>query len=703
MELSFFPASIACALGWMVVHSLWQATLIAVLAGAALILLHRKTAKFRYLFANMALVAMLAAAIVTFGSYYQTARQPAKVVFLPDEKAEKTAIFSDQKIADVTAFENTYFDKNTVSWAGLSDYLNRNIYFIVLVWAMGAVLFMFRLLGGISYIYYLKNRLNFPADEFWQDMLDGLRRRAAVQKSVELVESALVRSPLVVGYLKPMILFPLGAINRLQAAEVEAILAHELAHVLRHDYVFNMLQSLVEALFYYHPAVWWLSAQVRTERENCCDDLAIELCGNSLTYAKSLVSIQEMAYFAPQMAMAFAGNNKKNQLLLRVQRILQSPQNRTNIMEKLVSTCLLLGVMVFLSFAGNHFDKKNIITKNNRNADENKENRDEKFKKTYFILFLDESGNLDSLPLTANAKDGNYNFDDQLQKVRLVVKDRQVVKFNINGLEVAPVDIPKFEALINHIVDAPAPPETTMPSYADFSDFSDFTQQLWSKYELFKNNNMDAAAQQDREQAERDAEQAQRDMEQAERDEEQAGQDEEMQQAIAAELRKDGLMRKKTTYFSLCSRNMMVNERVFTGEMLKKYIKIYERASRQRFGTDSVVAITFGDQQNSVHESHSDFEGVSKTDKKGMYFTPPVPPSPPSVESVPMPPSPPNGYQNFFSQLVKDGYLKLNQKTRIGANEKGIKVDGKTLDERTFTKYKKIIEQCSGKKLDKNF
>ena len=68
-----------------------------------------------------------------------------------------------------------------------------------------------------------------------------------------------------------------------------------------------------------------------------------------------------------------------------------------------------------------------------------------------------------------------------------------------------------------------------------------------------------------------------------------------------------------------------------------------------------------------------------------------------------MPPSPPNGYQNFFSQLVKDGYLKLNQKTRIGANEKGIKVDGKTLDERTFTKYKKIIEQCSGKKLDKNF
>jgi beta-lactamase regulating signal transducer with metallopeptidase domain len=136
-------------------------------------------------------------------------------------------------------------------------------------------LFLLRLLGNIGYTYYLKNHLNFPTESCWQEMLDRLAQKSGFSKAIQLVESALVRTPMVAGHLKPVILFPIGMINRLDPREAEAILAYELAHILRHDYLFNILQSIVETLFYFHPAVWWLSGAIRHEpafagpRKNC--------------------------------------------------------------------------------------------------------------------------------------------------------------------------------------------------------------------------------------------------------------------------------------------------------------------------------------------------------------------------------------------------------------------------------------------------
>jgi hypothetical protein len=224
---------------------------------------------------------------------------------------------------------------------------------------MGVAVFILRLLGGISYIYYLRKRMNFPPDEYWLEMLERLCKKAGLQKSIELVESALVRTPMVVGHLKPMILFPIGIINRLTEQEVEAILAHELAHVMRHDYLFNILQSIIEALFYYHPAVWWMSAQIRDERESACDEIAIDLLGNSMNYAKALVVIQEMAFFPLTASLAFAGQNK-NQFLMRMQRILNQPQNKSNIMEKLIATLIVLFTLIGLNLAQNTSPRYNV-------------------------------------------------------------------------------------------------------------------------------------------------------------------------------------------------------------------------------------------------------------------------------------------------------------------------------------------------------
>ena len=229
MQTTFicFSHNLNYALGWMVVHSLWQATAIALLSGILSIVMRKKTAKLRYLVSNAALVTVLTAAVVTFCIYYDFSKEAGQIVFIPDSESavNQQLVMNNGNAPSVGASD--YSAEGPLSINGLKAYFNRHIYLIVTIWALGVALFMLRLLGGISYVYYLKSRMNFPADEYWQDLLDGLKNRVGVQKGIDLLESALVRSPIVIGHLKPVILFPIGAINRLNPNEVEAILAHE--------------------------------------------------------------------------------------------------------------------------------------------------------------------------------------------------------------------------------------------------------------------------------------------------------------------------------------------------------------------------------------------------------------------------------------------------------------------------------------------
>ena len=104
----------------------------------------------------------------------------------------------------------------------------------------------------------------------------------------------MVRVPTIVGCLRPVILLPASVVTGLPASHLDAVLAHELAHVRRHDYLVNVLQSLVETLLFYHPAVWWCSRQIRIEREHCCDDLVVEACGDRVVYAHALAQLEEL-------------------------------------------------------------------------------------------------------------------------------------------------------------------------------------------------------------------------------------------------------------------------------------------------------------------------------------------------------------------------------------------------------------------------
>jgi beta-lactamase regulating signal transducer with metallopeptidase domain len=445
-----FSYNLNHALGWTLVHSLWQAFAIAIITGVALIFLQKKASKIRYFVANVGLFSLLIVALATFALYYDFSKEAGEIVFIQDTFSVLTPVNNLEEAQNT--IQSTNFERG-LSWQGMKNYCNNNMYLIVTLWFMGVVFFLLKLLGSISYVYYLKNRLNFPAEEYWQETLDKLREKSNLSQYIELVESALVRSPLVVGHLKPMILFPIGIINRLNTNEVEAILAHELAHVMRHDYLFNILQSVIEALFYFHPAVWWMSSQIRTERENCCDDIAIELCGNSLIYAKALVSVQEMAYFSPQLAMAFAGNNRKKQLLLRIQRVLNQPKSKVNIMEKFATTAILLFLVAGLAFGGSRNNNDAFGFFNSKTNTENADNQEDTNQDKYFIKY-NVNGETDSLPVDQKIKDGQYNFVNSLYDVDMTVKNQRVTTFKINGLDVDGKDFPKFERMINELVSA---------------------------------------------------------------------------------------------------------------------------------------------------------------------------------------------------------------------------------------------------------
>jgi GWxTD domain-containing protein len=145
-----------------------------------------------------------------------------------------------------------------------------------------------------------------------------LKHRLGITRVVMLANSALVQVPTVIGWLRPVILVPVGCLTGLAPVQIEAILAHELAHIQRHDYLIGVLQSFVEAVLFYHPAVWWVSKQVRRERENCCDDLAVRTSGDSFAYAKALSVLEEHRSFYPEVSLGANGGA----LMMRIRRLL---------------------------------------------------------------------------------------------------------------------------------------------------------------------------------------------------------------------------------------------------------------------------------------------------------------------------------------------------------------------------------------------
>ncbi|GAB3850909.1 hypothetical protein GCM10028822_16900 [Hymenobacter terrigena] len=370
----FVSPALTRALGWTLLHSLWQGALVAAVLAGALLLLRRQRAEVRYAASAGALGVVVALAGITFGLYFKSgpaqgvllspgtvktqqmvpmkqAKSPAAGVSVATKRAEKAVTAASKAVhlhqVSATAESLTASDA-TPDWLATGlRYFDNNLPLLVVAWLLGLLAMSLRMLGGLLYVQRLRSYRVRPLPAVWQERLAALAARSGVQRPVALLESALVQVPLVVGHLRPVILLPLGTVAGLSPACLEAILAHELAHVLRRDYLVNLLQTVAEVLFFYHPAVWFMASCVRTERENCCDDTATALVGGDpLRLARALTALAEWSQSAvvptaPRLALA--AMNRPGALLLRVRRLVQRRPAAPTVAEGLMAGALVLG------------------------------------------------------------------------------------------------------------------------------------------------------------------------------------------------------------------------------------------------------------------------------------------------------------------------------------------------------------------------
>ncbi len=306
--ISFLSEPVAVALGWTLLHALWQGFVLVLPVALLLHIVRGKSSQLRYNIGVGALLTQVITSVVTFWLYYQ----PALVLSRPGLRPMMVSAVSAPALLSMLT--------KPLPWhVQAQRFLETHLAEIVVCWLVGVTVFLVRLVGGWLYVQQLKTTAVQPADAFWQPLLSRLSSQLSVRQPVRLLESARVTMPMVVGALKPVILLPVGLATGLTMRQAEAVLAHELAHIKRFDYGMNLLQSVIEVGYFFHPALWWLSARVREERENCCDDLAVLACGDARALAQALARVEEFSQ-TPVLAMALASHKKL--LLNRVQRML---------------------------------------------------------------------------------------------------------------------------------------------------------------------------------------------------------------------------------------------------------------------------------------------------------------------------------------------------------------------------------------------
>ncbi len=328
----FASPAVVRALGWTLLHAIWQAGLLALVLAGGLRLLRPARATTRYALTASALLLLPVLTLSTFSWIY--------------EPAAPLAPLSGQWAAAVGPAVVAPGGGPAVSgaaWAAVLEQAARTgaaqlepwLPVLVAAWTLGLGLMLLRLTGGLVVVSRLRRVGVVPAPGAWQAKVQELATRLRVGRGVRVLESSCVAGPVVVGWVRPAVLLPVGLLAGLPAAQLEAILAHELAHIRRHDYALNLLQAIIEAIFFFHPAVWWMSAQVRREREHCCDDLAVRaLGGNARPLAQALAALATWAAARPvpgpatlpRLSLAATGG----ELLQRVRRLLvPAPQTAT--------------------------------------------------------------------------------------------------------------------------------------------------------------------------------------------------------------------------------------------------------------------------------------------------------------------------------------------------------------------------------------
>jgi beta-lactamase regulating signal transducer with metallopeptidase domain/uncharacterized protein involved in exopolysaccharide biosynthesis len=340
--IELFEHPLVHRLGWVLLHFLWQGTAVALVWAVFRYLLHRQDARVRYGVACLLLGWMAIAPIVTFRMLPTVAAPP--VITVASRSVAVQASVASASTAPPTS-GGILLAQSAAERAAAG--IELALPWLVIAWWAGVCGLSMRLLHGYWSVRLVASRHTRPLTAEWDERFRELRRRLRISRPVLLLESAVIEVPAVIGWFRPMVLVPASSLSGLTPAQLELILAHELAHIRRHDHWVNLVQVLIETVLFYHPAVWWLSRDIRKERELCCDDLAVATCGNRLAYARALSALEGLRSRPEAMAMGADGGS----LLDRIRRIVGVPTSESAVGWRQPVGGALIGLGLLL-FAG---------------------------------------------------------------------------------------------------------------------------------------------------------------------------------------------------------------------------------------------------------------------------------------------------------------------------------------------------------------
>ncbi len=340
-----FDERIIRALSLTLVHSLWQGLLLAIVTGLLILLTRRSGPALRYGLFSAALVLFCLGSVTTFILQWNRAASAGAAV-IPSALIRKDGKSLIEGAGETNPSPEMVQQGHERVMGSLVTWFNEHAAWIVAIWFVMLSIKMLRVTVQLGAQRRLgRYRVHEPAVA-WKDRVRELSLRLGIRIPVLLLESEIVTVPMMMGFLKPVILVPMSLLSQLPPAEVEAILLHELAHIRRGDYFVNIIFTFWEMLFFFNPAVLWICSLIREERENCCDDIAVRQTGSKKEFISALVSFVQIDRGATGLAMSFPGSG--NHLLQRVRRIAYRDDKRLDGKEKffLVSCFVVAGLLM---------------------------------------------------------------------------------------------------------------------------------------------------------------------------------------------------------------------------------------------------------------------------------------------------------------------------------------------------------------------
>ena len=326
---------ICYAIGWTLIHSLWQCTLIALVIAISYAFTKKTSAATRYWINSLGLLSCFMASGITFYlNYYDSV---------------SIEILSTAYITEVSSSaQHTYVQT-------ISDMINQHINQIVMLWLIGFVLYISKYLAEFLYCQHIKNNHYQKPNQQWQHLFNELKNSVGINYNIQLRLSEIVDIPCVIGHFQPVVLLPASLVLGLSISQIKVILLHELGHVRRNDYLISSLQALITLVYFFNPFARWISSKMDEERENACDDIAVSVSGDPLFYANTLKEFAEMKN-NHSLAMALTGRN--NVLITRIKRLFVRDTSFAKTYGKAITIMAMFLLTIGYSVAGHSEEKQ---------------------------------------------------------------------------------------------------------------------------------------------------------------------------------------------------------------------------------------------------------------------------------------------------------------------------------------------------------